>query len=244
MTEKPTVLVLDDEREIRKVVAEGLEIEGYNVVEAGTRRELEEIVAEKDISLFLLDITIPDGSGLDIARDLRRQSSVGIILLTGRSDETDQVVGLELGADDYVGKPFRIRELRARVNSVYRRTAGARFSVASQRTPANDPHTAETFRFHGISLTPSARSVKAGDGTPIELTTMEFDVLAYLARNRNRVLSRDQIMDHVRGPDWAVYDRTVDGIISRLRHKLYPGDEGADRIKTIRGVGYMLSVET
>lgn len=187
--------------------------------------------------MFIVDVMLPDGNGMQIARELRQTTDAGIVLLTGQAEEMDQVLGLELGADDYVTKPFRVRELRARVNAVYRRVASRnRGAARAQGEPADD-----VLELPGVIVSPTARTVHRDSGEPVALTTAEFDVLVVLATNRNRVLTRDRIMNETRGPDWAAYDRAIDGIISRLRSKLYAGEEGHERIKTVRGVGYMLS---
>lgn len=237
---KPRVLVLDDEARIRDLVTETLEQEGYEVVSVSTMSEVESARRAQKFDLYVLDVVVPDGNGLWLARELSRDSDAGILLLTGQSDETDRVVGLEIGADDYIVKPFRPREFRARVNAVYRRISrgGPR-----GRTPAGEPLPREqdSMRFHELELCPDARTLRRADGAEIGLTTLEFDVLLVFVRHANRVLSRDQIMDAVKGQDWSAYDRAIDGLVSRIRSKLYPDGSGVRRIKTIRNVGYMLS---
>jgi len=233
---KPRVLVLDDEAHIRGLVTESLRQEGYEVLAAGTIAEVESARRGQDFDIFVLDVILPDGNGLRLARELSRQSSAGILLLTGKGDETDRVVGLEIGADDYIVKPFRPRELRARVNAVYRRIARGPSPAEASRS---DP---QSILFHGLRLFPESRSLQDAEGAEIDLTTLEFDVLSVLLRHANRVLSRDQIMNQVKGQDWSAYDRAIDGLISRLRSKLYPDGSGAQRIKTIRNIGYMLSM--
>ncbi len=244
------ILVLEDDPEIRELVSAGLREEGYSVESVGRLSDAQALAADGDITLFIIDIELPDGNGTHFARDVRQHTAAGIILLTGRSDEVDRVIGLETGADDYIVKPFLPRELRARVNALIRRMA-LRSAAAPAAAPpsampappaAAAPDEGETvFTFHGCTLHPGSRSVHDPSGAEVDLTTMEFDVLHALARNRNRVLSRDQIMDHVKGQDWAAYDRTVDGLISRLRAKLFPDGSGARRIKTVRQVGYVLT---
>jgi DNA-binding response OmpR family regulator len=190
-----------------------------------------------NIDIFIIDVMLPDANGMNVARDLRQSTEAGIILLTGRDEEMDHVLGLELGADDYVTKPFRLREFRARVNAVYRRVAKRTHLAENDPTPPPQ----EALKPPGLVIIPSARTVHRDSGESVALTTMEFDVLIALASRPNRVLTRNEIMDDVRGPDWAAYDRAIDGVVSRLRRKLYPDDHGHEHIKTIRGIGYMLS---
>lgn len=236
------LLLLDDDPEIRDMVEDALAQEGYDVTAVDAIDAARDATEAQDFELYVLDVKLPDGSGLKFAREVRERSDAGIILLTGLGEETDRVLGLEFGADDYVVKPFLLREFRARVNAVYRRvnSKGSMHSaMASFATPS--PET-RTFSFHDWVLNPASRTLSDLDGKPLELTTLEFDVLRVLAENPNRVLSRDQIMDQVKGANWAAYDRSIDGLVSRLRRKLFPDGSGASKIKTIRNVGYMLAV--
>jgi len=236
------VVVLDDDEAILELVATALGGEGYDVHTATSRAAFEAVREECDPDVFLVDVRLPDGNGRRIVSDLRGRTDAGIILVTGETDSTDRILGLELGADDYIVKPFNIRELRARVNAVYRRTAPLRRLQAGAAPAGADAPERPVQRFHGFSLDPMARRVIDRQGRDISLTALEFDVLATLCANANRVLSRDQIMDHVRGPGWAAYDRSIDGLVSRLRKKLCPDGSGEDIIRTVRGIGYMLSL--
>lgn len=239
---KPRVLVLDDDEGVRDVVSTALRQEGYDVVPAGTIADARAARTRDEFELYILDVMLPDGNGLAFARELSRSTDAGIVLLTGRGEETDTVVGLEIGADDYVVKPVRPRELCARVNAVHRRTGSARQITHCAREPAAIARpVSDALSFHGFELRPASRALVDEGGGEVDLTTLEFDVLYVLARNANRVLTRDQIMDAAKGAGWAAYDRTVDGIISRIRGKLYPDGAGASRIKTIRNIGYMLT---
>jgi len=236
------LLLLDDDPEIRAMVRDALSQEGYAVTAVDTIQAARDATAQTQFDLLVLDVMLPDGNGLKFARQVRAVCDVGVIMLTGLGDETDRVLGLEVVADDYIVKPFLLREFRARVNAVHRRV--------SRGTPLTDQATVMTppvsevrpLVFHGRRLDPASRTVTDDSGQPMDLTTLEFDVIRVLAENRNRVLSRDQIMDQVRGADWAAYDRNVDGLVCRLRRKLYPDGTGARRIKTVRNVGYMLAV--
>lgn len=237
----PQLLLLDDDPDIRNMVADALSHEGYEVTAVDAINAAREAAAQQDFDIFVLDVMLPDGSGLKFAREVREESTAGIILLTGLGDETDRVLGLEFGADDYVVKPFLLREFRARVNAVFRRVSSAAAAQPPAAENRVDPRS-RLLSFHGWRLDPASRTVSDPDGTPLDLTTLEFDVLRVLATNPNRVLSRDQIMDQVKGENWASYDRSIDGLISRLRRKLFPDGSGANKIKTIRNVGYMLAV--
>jgi DNA-binding response OmpR family regulator len=229
-------IVLDDELEITRILDKALREEGFEVICCHSMQSFKEKFEENSADLAFVDLGLPDGNGLEVARWVKEESDAGVIILTGRGDEIDRVLGLELGADDYIVKPFGIRELRARAKAVLRRVLAARQPV--QDTPVPVSNSVQVV--HGLTISYESRVVRDGAGQEIELTTLEFDVLCVLAARPNRVFSRDQIMDNVRGPDWAAYDRSVDGLISRLRRKLFTDGGGTNKIKTIRGVGYML----
>ncbi len=234
---KQTILVLEDEPLILDEVRETLIDDGFNVVAAGTAAALWKLAENHSIDLFVLDLMLPDGSGLEIAKTLRQKSDVGIIILTGKKGETDRVVGLEIGADDYVTKPFSPRELSARVASVLRRTKGSVYPGDGK----GDADKAEAVEFAGWTLDLAARHLLAPGGNDVHLTTAEFELLSAFVEGPNRVHSRDYLMDRVHGQDWAGYDRGSDGVVSRLRKKLRSGDGGPDIIKTVRGAGYMFT---
>ena len=228
---QPTVLVLDDDASVLRMIEMALRDEGYSVIAGQTVGWAKQTLRDKHVDLCIVDLDLPDGSGLSLVKSLRERSGLGIIILTGRSDEMDQVIGFELGADDYVVKPFRLRELRARVSAVLRRAqpAGA---VVNGATPSPD-HVFGTY-----SVYMNARQVFDSEGREVALTPLEFDALVAFLANPNAVLSRDQLMTAIRGRDWASYDRSIDGLVSRLRAKL-PAPEGARPfIATIYGVGY------
>lgn len=246
---KPTLLAVDDESEILGILTIALGAEGYNVITATSAEAFRNANAQEEVDVYLIDVSLPDGNGFTLIKELRRNTDKGIIILTGRSSETDHVVGLEIGADDYITKPFRIRELCARVNAVYRRTLRPRVDLAGDtatRAPApDDPaghghgHGHADYTFDGFRLNMGARALRAPDGAEVELTTAEFDLLAELLKRRGQVLSRDQIMNAVKGRDWESYDRAVDGLVSRLRRKLGRGiEDGRNFIRTVHGVGY------
>jgi two-component system OmpR family response regulator len=227
------ILVVDDDPEIRKLLARYIESQGFRVVLASSCRELRDRLATHQIDLIVLDVMLPDGSGLDLCRDLRAERSrVPIILLTALKEDVDRIIGLEIGADDYLGKPFNPRELLARVKAVLRRRAEA--------LPAQSE--ARVYRFEGFTADPQTRRVTDPKGGAIELTGAEFDLLRTFLERPGRVLSRDQLLDLTRGRDGDVLDRSIDVLVSRLRRKL--ADGGASRLfKTVRNGGYQLTVK-
>ena len=226
------ILVLDDDDDIREEVCEALELEGFSALGAASGAELRKMVLEHDVALFILDLVLPGENGLAIAKSIRDESDVGIIIVTGRSGEADKVVGLELGADDYVTKPFSPRELLARVKSVLRRT-----SRMHQPTDDTVPEVgSQVVRFDGWELNLNTRELSAPDGSNIHLTTAEFKLLSTFSGSPRRVLSRDFLLDRVYGMDWVGHDRGIDGLVSRLRSKMRSVDPEFARtfIKSVR----------
>jgi two-component system, OmpR family, response regulator len=240
---RPKVLAVDDDKAILGVLQTALEIEGYDVTCCTSISDFRGLVESLDFDLFLIDVTLPDGSGFSLVKELRRSTDRGIILLTGRSSETDQVVGLEIGADDYVTKPFRIRELAARVNAVYRRCMNSRPSKTVELEKPADTKQAQggpvvDFAFEDYKLSIGARRLWNGKDVEIALTTAEFDLLVAFLRRRGHVLDRDLLMNATKGRDWESYDRAVDGLVSRLRKKIPSATAGAHFIRTVHGAGY------
>jgi len=216
-----SVLLIDDDRKLRGLLAEYLGSSGFAVVSAGHADEGLRLLRTEHPSIVILDVMLPGMDGFDACRAIRRESSVPIIMLTARGDVTDRVVGLELGADDYLAKPFEPRELVARMDAILRRGQGP----------------AETWSFGGLHVDPSRRSATMG-GEEIPLTTAEFDLLEMLIRSRGRVLSRGQILDGVRGESWDAFDRSIDVLVSRLRNKLGDDPKHPRYVRTVRGAGY------
>jgi DNA-binding response OmpR family regulator len=240
-----TILLLDDDASILSLVARALDSEGFEVRTANSSAELDALLQEIDPDVFLLDVNLPDDNGLRIAKTLHKTTDAGIILVTGVADSIDRIVALELGADDYITKPFNIRELRARVNAVFRRVVPLRRTREKPDRPGARATAARSVRlFHGLCLDLLSRRVSDANGLEIPLTTLEYEVLVALTAHPDTVLSREQIMDQIRGPDWAVYDRSIDGLISRVRKKLFPDGSGAQKIRTVRNIGYMLSLQS
>lgn len=231
MTTKSHILIVEDEPVTRAKLAAYLLAEGFQVSEAADARDMRAIVAKSTPDVVLLDINLPDESGLILARDLRAKSSVGIILVTARQDEMDRIVGLELGADDYITKPFNPRELAVRVRNLQRRVAP---SLALERS-ASGVHS-----FSGWKLDCDSRQLLAPTGETVRLTRGEFDILAALARNAGRALTRDQLLDLTSHDGEAVIDRTIDVLVGRLRRKIEADPKHPAIIQTVHGIGYRL----
>ncbi|WP_164738386.1 response regulator [Aquabacter cavernae] len=226
------ILVVDDDHEIRKLLGRYLAGQGFRVTMACDGREMEEKLATLRIDLMVLDLMLPDASGLDLCRAVRARSRLPIILLTAMKEDVDRIIGLEIGADDYLGKPFNPRELVARIRAVLRRV--------SEREPA--PPAGQRFRFAGFTADRETRAVLAADGAPVPLTAAEFELLMAFLDRPGRMLSRDQLLDITQGREAGPFDRSIDVLVSRLRRKL--GDSGAFQIfKTQRNGGYQLAVK-
>lgn len=228
-------MVLEEDRATKLLVTERLAEEGYETVLCPDISAVLDAVERNNVQICVVGARYRGVDGYDIVRQLRHKSGAGLILLGNSEDEIDAVLALEMGADDYMVKPVRPRELCARVRAVVRRIAAAAPDADGAR-PMPSP---SLRRVGNVEICGVRRSVRIG-GQPIELTTFEFDVLMVLVAHTNAILSRDQIIKSVRGNQWSISDRSVDGIISRLRRKLFAGEEGNRRIKTVHGRGYML----
>lgn len=239
------ILIVDDEPAVRKLLRRCLEKEGFKVHEAADGTGMHTVLQQHDINLVTLDITLDGEDGLDLARELRAHNPVPIIMVSGKGDLIDTVVGLEVGADDYISKPFELREVVARVRAVLRRyntvgTLQAAADSAAQTTTQN--HT--TYRFANWTLKSTTRELYDADNNIVPLTTGEFDLLLLFVTSPGRVLSRDQIMDSLKGNEWLPNDRTIDNQVARLRKKLVSNDsKPSSLIKTIRGTGYLFTAE-
>src|SRR5579884_1918204 len=235
MNDTAHILVVDDQKEICEVVQEYLSSEGYRVSTAHDGAEMRRVMAASPADLVILDLMLPGEDGLTLARTLRDESNVGIIILTGRGETVDRIIGLEMGADDYLPKPFHLRELLARVKSVLRR-ASAR--ALSDGVPSGARSKA---RFAGWNLDLSTRELVSPSGGEVRLTTGEFDLLAAFVNNANQVLSRDRLLDLARNREAGPFDRTIDVQVGRLRRKLEPDPQHPTMIKTVRGSGYIFT---
>jgi DNA-binding response OmpR family regulator len=220
---KLRILVVEDEPAISEPLAENLEREGFDAEVAGTISLAREALQSRSPDLILLDVMLPDGDGRDLAREIRRGSDVPIIMLTARGEEIDRVLGLELGADDYVVKPFSVRELTARIRAIMRR--------------GRSPERRAPIEIGDLRLDPASRTVAKGD-RPLELAAKEFDLLHMLMSNAGDVLKREQIMDEVWDPHWFGPTKTLDVHISWLRKKIEDDPSHPRYITTIRGVGF------
>jgi two-component system, OmpR family, response regulator len=225
------ILIVDDEPRVRTLLRRCLEGEGFAVSEAKDGAEMRRRLEHEAVSLITLDLNLGAENGLDLAREIRKERNVPIIMLTGKGDAIDRVVGLEVGADDYLAKPFEMRELVARVRAVLRRAQPAeRPSSAGQR-----------YTFAGWTFDIDQRSLKRRDGAEQDLTTSEFNLLEAFVKRPHRVLSRDDIMDLLKGQDWSPLDRSIDNLVARLRKKVELDPDRPTLIKTVRGVGYTFS---
>ena len=220
----PKILVVDDEPIVRDVVCRYLERECFRTIEAGDGEEAYRLLQNEEIHLVVLDVMLPGPDGLEICRWIRARSDLPVIMLTGRGELTDRIVGLELGADDYLTKPFSPRELIARVRSVLRRSTPSAARQARIELP-------------DLTLDPATREVEA-NGKPINLTVREFDLLEFLCRHPRHVFSRDQLMDAVWGYHSAQDTGTVTVHIRRLREKLEANPSRPERLQTVWGIGY------
>ena len=221
---KATVLVVEDEPKIVEVLALYLEREGYQALAAGDGRTALDAFRRKQPDLVILDLNLPEMDGLELCRQIRKESSLPIIMLTARDEETDKLIGLELGADDYVTKPFSPREVIARVRAVLRRTAASRRSE-------------DVLRAGDLVLDPSRHEARRGE-EPLDLTPTEFRLLEVLMGNPGRVFTRLQLLDLVQGEAFEGYERTIDAHIKNLRQKIEPDPRRPSHVLTVYGVGY------
>lgn len=234
MPSAPHILIVDDHREIRDLVSRALTKEGFRVSTAADGRAMRKALSDSRIDLILLDLMLPGEDGLSLCRAVRAESDIPIIMLTAKGDEVDRVIGLEMGADDYLGKPFGSRELIARIKAVLRRSR----ERPAEATSGERYH---RYRFDRWTLDTSARELLRDDGVTVPLSTGEYDLLIALVERPQRVLSRDQLLDLARGRSVSGLDRSIDTQVSRLRKKLErdPGDPKV--IKTVWGGGYMFT---
>jgi len=233
MAKQDHILVVDDDAETRSLLREYLQKNGYRVSAAGDGPAMRAAMNVAQPDLVVLDVMLPGEDGLSLCRDLRARGNVPVIMLTARGEETDRIVGLELGADDYVPKPFNPRELLARVKSVLRRT---------RSLPDNlQPDTARAFRFSGWALDVATRNLTSPDSVVVPLSGTEFNLLRVFLAHPNRVLTRDQLIDLMLSRDAGPFDRAIDVQVSRLRHRLRDDAREPEIIKTVRGQGYVFA---
>jgi len=226
----PHLLLIDDDARLTTMVADYLQANGFEVTSAGSLAAGRERLKQHSYDALLLDLMLPDGDGLDLTRELRadaRTRRLPLLMLTARGESPDRIVGLEIGADDYLPKPFEPRELLARVKALLRRSA----------TPMGDD---EVLRFGRLEIDLGARQARL-DGQPCDLTSHQFDLLVVLAQGAGRVLSRDQIMDGLKGHPLEAFDRSIDVHVSRIRAAIEEDPKAPKRLLTVRGVGYVFA---
>ena len=230
MSDSAHIAVVDDDEDVRAAVAEYLRRNGFSVSEADSAAALREIMASRPVDLAILDITMPGEDGISLAREIRSLGRAGIIMLTARNDDVDKIVGLEVGADDYVTKPYNSRELLARVKAVLRR---ARSEGAAPATLGAEVQMGK------CRLNLTTHRLYDSEGVEVPLTAMEYDLLRTFAENPNRVLSRDQLLDLAHDKDMEAFDRSIDTRIARIRRKIEPDPTKPDCLRTVRGAGYL-----
>ncbi len=233
MEQTANILVVDDEPDIREFLKDYLEMQGFSVTTADSGEEMREAVDKAEYDLAILDLMMPGEDGLSLTRFLRENTDMAIIILTGRGDEIDRIVGLEMGADDYMAKPFNSRELLARVKSVLRRALEAPKKSEGEKEGLQ--------QFSGWNFDKLARRLTSPDGEDVPLTTMEFNLLSAFTDHPNHVMDRDRLLDLLQSRSWEPYDRSVDVLVGRLRQKIEKDPKKPELIKTVRGAGYVLA---
>lgn len=233
MPEPLHLLVVDDDTGVLDLLRRYFAGQGFTVSTAADGAGMHAVLVRQPVDLVLLDLGLPGEDGLELTRQLRRNWDGALIILTGRGESVDRVVGLELGADDYVTKPFELRELLARVRSVLRRSAPTAGNPGKQDEA--------TFRFADYCLDPLGRTLRNGHGDAIALTTGEFELLRVFVEHPNRVLSRDDLMGRIHGRGASSFDRAIDVQIARLRRKIEPDAANPELIKSVRGAGYLFA---
>jgi len=227
------LLVVDDDPAICTVLKDYLEVQGYDVLVANDGAQMRKIMESSSVDLVILDLIMPGEDGLSLTRYLRESSDVAIIILTGKDDEVDRIVGLEMGADDYVAKPFNLRELLARVKTVLRR------SQSQVGEPTTGP--SSLTKFAGWSFDKIGRRLLSPSGEEVNLTTMEFNLLIAFTDNANKVLDRDTLLDILQNRSWEPEDRSIDVLVGRLRSKIEKDPKKPEFIKTVRGTDYVFA---
>ena len=232
------ILIVEDDSSVREMLAEYLRTHGYEVAQADHGTAMREAVEKTLPDVVLLDVNLPGEDGFTLARFLRERYDVGIIMVTAATDVADRVAGLEVGADDYVAKPFDLRELRARVKSVIRRMQATPQSAPAPQV-AGAAAASSRVRVGACALDLASRQLFASDGNELPLTSMEFDLLKVFLERPNQVLNRDQLLTLTRNREWEPFDRSIDIRIGRVRRKIEHDPEHPQAIRTVRGAGYM-----
>ncbi|MCG7983607.1 MAG: response regulator [Candidatus Thiodiazotropha lotti] len=235
MDSQPHILVVDDHQEIRTLLQRFLTDHGYRITTASNGVEMKKRLQDAAIDLIVLDLMMPGEDGLTLCRNLRVESNIPVIMLTAMGEETDRIIGLEMGADDYLAKPFNPRELLARIKAVMRRM-GSMPKVSREELP-------QQLNFLGWTLRPASRELTDPQQTLVPLSTAEFTLLMAFVTRPGRVLSRDQLLDLARGREARAFDRAIDTLVSRLRRKLRDQPRNPQIIKTVRGGGYLFAAK-
>ncbi len=235
MTSQSHILVVENDAFMRRLIERVLEREDFRLSFANDAEQMSRVLDKGDVDLVLLDIGLPGEDGISIARRLRANSNIGIIMVTGRDEPVDKVVGLEVGADDYVTKPFDDRELLARVRSLLRRLQA--------RADEAPPSTGRVAEFSGWTLNLDASELVSGDGRAVHLTAAEFRLLEAFVTRAGRVLSRDHLAEQVATRDWTPFDRSIDVLVSKLRKKIEADPKHPTLIKSVRGLGYKFTAD-
>ncbi|MGI9450294.1 MAG: response regulator [Geminicoccaceae bacterium] len=233
------ILVVDDDPRVRDLLSRYLEGEGFDVESVEHGDAMRRHLSGKPVDLVMLDLNLPGEDGLSLARELRATSDIAIIMITGKGDPIDRIVGLEIGADDYIPKPFELREVLARIRAVLRRATGRPAEVPAAGTSTSPG----CLGFAGWHFDPAKRELRNPDGQIVSLSTGEFDLLATFLQHPTSVLNRDQLLDLVHGRGWTPFDRSIDTQVGRLRKKIERDPSNPDLIKTVRGVGYVFSAK-
>ena len=233
MAISPNILVVEDDRETRTLIAKYLRTNSCNVTTAADGREMEKALADQRIDLMILDVMLPGEDGLSLCRRVRADSQLPIIMLTARGEDVDRILGLEMGADDYLPKPFNPRELLARINAVLRRQATA---LNASATPS-----ATALSFAGWQIDFRLRELRNPAGARVAMTSAEFDLLRAFCERSGRVLSRESLLDLTQGRNAGSFERSIDVLVSRIRRKIEADPQDATLIKTVRSGGYMFT---
>lgn len=237
MTDSKHILVVDDEPELQQAIQEYLSLRGFRVSVAGNGKEMRAVLATDPANLVLLDLSMPGENGIELTRQLKSSSNIGVIIVTAHGESEDRVLGLETGADDYIVKPFNFRELLARVNSVLRRTDGIKGKSTSNSEGRSVEFGDWTFEY-------ATETLSKEDGETADLSAGELDLLITLLENANNPVSRDELLKISSHREWGPFDRSIDVKIGRLRSKIEVDPSKPKIIKTVRGIGYVLKMGT
>jgi len=238
MTETNHILIIEDDPDVADIVAACLEDAEFETTITGSGQAALNIISDSDIDLCIVDLGLPDMDGLSLTREIKSRSNIGIVILSGRGETTERIIGLEVGADDYLGKPFEPRELLARVRSVIRRTQTTPDNQASKQQDAGF-----IYDFDGWNVDLSSLEIEGPDGVHPHLSSTEFNLLQAFMENPNRILTRDQLLDLIHGDNTPAFDRSIDVQITRLRKKIELDPKTPKFIKTIRNRGYMFTAK-